>query len=241
MPEGINSAGWVLVGWGAACGFAIACLLCMSYHWWYRLRTHVTVAGAAEQRLNRVRDKAAIRALRTSLATACRPVVARTAIEVAAAYGSVRPRVSVVLGNWFRPQRPNSFGPHPTVWQDHLAPPVACGCFSSMRSWPGAGGARTSWSTGAQTSSREQSVPCGPVERAWTLLDQQAPTVAPVNDGYPVDVREAAAASQVRAQTRVFADGDESPKAGRHRFEELSGDTQQIDGDRIQRVLGVAS
>lgn len=179
MPEEMTSAGWVLVGWGAACGSMITALVCLSHHWWYRLRTHVTVAGAAEQRINRVRDKAAIRSLRTSLATACRPVVARTAIEVAAVYGSVRPPVSP---------------------------------------------------------------PCGPAQRAWTLLDQQSATaVPPLNDGYPPDVREAAAASQVRAQTRVFADGDESPKAGRHRFEELSGDTQQIDGDRIKRVLGVAS
>jgi hypothetical protein len=91
MPEQMTSGGWVIAGWGFACGFAVASLVWLSYHWWYRIRTHVTVVGAGEQRINRVRDKAAIKSLRSSLATACRPMVARTALEVAAAYGSVRP------------------------------------------------------------------------------------------------------------------------------------------------------
>jgi hypothetical protein len=67
----MTSGGWVIAGWGFACGFAIASLVWLSYHWWYRIRTHVTVVGAGEQQIEAKRDREAIRTLRKLYAAKC--------------------------------------------------------------------------------------------------------------------------------------------------------------------------
>jgi hypothetical protein len=58
-----------------------------------------------------------------------------------------------VCTNLFRPQQSNFFWLHPTAYQDHLAPPVACWFFSSVRSWPGAAGAKRNSPSGANSGS----------------------------------------------------------------------------------------
>jgi hypothetical protein len=58
-----------------------------------------------------------------------------------------------VLNNLFRYHRTNGIWLHPAVWQSHFAPPLSCAFFTLMRLLTGAGGARTSYSSGAQTSS----------------------------------------------------------------------------------------
>jgi len=68
--------------------------------------------------------------------------------------GPVTP--AVVLGNLFWYHLSNFFWPHLGVWQLDLAPPLGCSYFSSMQLLTGAGGARTSYSSGVQTSSRDQ-------------------------------------------------------------------------------------
>jgi hypothetical protein len=60
-----------------------------------------------------------------------------------------------VLGNLFWYHLSNFLWPHPVVWQLDLAPPLAWEFFSSMRLLLGAGGARTSYSGGAQRSSQD--------------------------------------------------------------------------------------
>lgn len=86
MPDEITSAGWVLVGWGFAGGFGVACLLCLGWHWSYRIRTHVTVVGAGEQKIEAKRDQEAIRTLRKLYAAKCtRPDV--SPLDVLASHG----------------------------------------------------------------------------------------------------------------------------------------------------------
>lgn len=107
----------------------------------------------------------------------------------------------VVLGNLFGPHFSNFFWPHPVVWQLDLAPPLSCLFFSSMPLLTGAGGARTSYSSGAQTSSQDHVVAvrgepsfttgAGPVtfngEEGWRARMSAVWFIGNVNHGFHLD------------------------------------------------------
>jgi hypothetical protein len=82
MPESMTSAEWVVAGWGFASGVVLTLAVLLPRLWHWKGRCDLTSAGAGEQRLTWVRDRAAIRALRNAVATVARngvlpPLVAR--------------------------------------------------------------------------------------------------------------------------------------------------------------------